>query len=196
MSAAFDNRGYAGLVQLPGNDAIIDLCTTSPTIPFNGNSPPSLTPLSITAPSFANEYPPPNQSYTGYTMGIGVSSETPVVRQSTLQAGPSQLPPAPMQGSGPASFGSASGTADTFQAGGIRRFVATIYGQAERVGYEIARPALVSLGGQTAVEQGGSFVCKSVGLVFGVPVYRAAWAISYVLGNSPGIVRPRPNLEN
>lgn len=196
MSHAHDNRGYAGLVQLPGNDAIIDLCSSSPTVLFNGVIPPATTPITVTTPSFQNEKPPPDKSYISYQMNVGVASHTPIVRQSTLQSGPAQLPSPNMQGSGSASFGPPSGTADSFQAGGIRRFVATLYGYAERVGYEIARPALQSIGGQQAFESGGKFVCRNTGICFGQPVFKAAWAINYVLSNSPGAVVPAGNAEN
>ena len=71
-----------------------------------------------------------------------------------------------------------------------------IVGYAKRAGWEIPRPSLQSVGGQTAVEQASDFACELSEIALGVPVFKAAWSIWYSLAGSPGQVTPPTKLES
>jgi hypothetical protein len=199
LAAVFDNRGYAELTQLPGNDLIIDLCGSGgATIPWNAGIPAPRASTPDQSPNFINQTPPPEKSYLDYQMDLQVVSQRPVVRQSTMQS--PDVPPSQvdMYGGQGAQFGGPNQgqTADTLQQSGPGSFGIRIKGSAERAGHEIPCPAIQSVGSQTPVEVYKKYVCRSLGKCFGVPMFRAAWDIGYALSGNPVAASPLPNLEN
>lgn len=198
LSHVFDNRGYAGLTQLPGNDLIIDLCSSGgATIPWNGSDPPAVVPVVEPSPNFTNNVTA-DRSYLDYQMTAEVTSQRPVVYQSPMQT--PDIPPSQvdMYGEQGAQFGGPNQgqVADTLQQSGAGSFGLVIRGHAERAGYEIPCPAVQSVGAQTPVETYKKFACQSIGSFFGATVYRAAWVIGYAIPGNPIAVSPLPNLEN
>ncbi|MEX2176189.1 MAG: hypothetical protein WD872_17640 [Pirellulaceae bacterium] len=197
MARMYDNRGVAGLTQLPAGDAIIDLCVSSPSINWNAGNPAPPPPTPTQTPTFQNQRPPANQSYLKLKMQTIVNGRSPVVRQAIMQAPPqTQTPNQTIHSTDGANFGAAGGVDDILQAAGRVRNAVVLVGSALRAGYEIPRPGLVSVGTQTPVEVAGQFASDTAGIFFGLPVYRASWALLYDLPNSPGTVHPLPNMEN
>jgi len=89
------------------------------------------------------------------------------------------------------SFGSSGGvTPDVIQEGGAGRHGVRIAGRATRMGHQIGRPALETIGGKPAKERWFRGMQWVVGNFFGVPVYGAQWAADYLIDSSPGTIRP------
>ncbi len=74
---------------------------------------------------------------------------------------------------------------EIFQSRGRYRWRVQCHGWADRAGYMIPRPSLVTIGGVAAKELHGTFNCACKGSFGGVPVYRAAWSIIYALDSAP-----------
>jgi hypothetical protein len=68
-----------------------------------------------------------------------------------------------------------------------------VRGFAIRAGHPVPKPNIQQVGSQVAVETAGSFQQAVVDNLLGIPIYRAAWSIVYMLKNAPGIVKPLPN---
>jgi len=64
-----------------------------------------------------------------------------------------------------------------------------------RAGYEIPRPAVQSVGNQTATEVAGEYVMEQVGNYFGLPIFAARWHLEYALPAAPGNISGPPNLQ-
>jgi hypothetical protein len=196
MSHVFDNRGQRGMKLLPGNDAIVDLCSTDSSIPFSAETPAPSPPITTIVPTFRNLQPDRRASYLDFQMKIFTQGERPAVRQSSLQEPNQQSLPTSMVGTGhsPVGVPSQGSTSDTIQLGGIGRYTVTLIGHARRVWYPIEKPAVLSIGGRPATEVSSQFMLGDVVSVFGANVYTAWWVITYALDNVPGIIRPQPSL--
>ena len=193
----FQNRGVTGLEQLAANDAIVDLCSSHATLPFNGQNPPQRRPRPGRAPTIFNQRPTPRESYLDFNMTLHFDSQRPTARQSSLQAPNPQSQPTSMQGTGEAVIGNqGQAREDTIQGSGASQFFVTLIGYAKRAGWAIEKPALLTVGGRIATEVDAKFALGPVVNVFGCPVYRAWWIIRYALAASPGIVRPQPTLTS
>lgn len=197
-----NDRGLARLAVPAQGDAIVDLCGSN-TIPWQG-VPIGPGPTSRnTRPVLRNEQPPPDQSFLEHKMRLQISRNTAVSRQSPLQAPsadstpPNQQRPQGMSFPPPANNSSSSTpTESTIQQSGLPQYSARLTGGAMRAGYEVPQPRLVQVGSQTPVESAATFIMEQVGVVMGVPVYRALWDIWYEMAFPPGNISPPANLEN
>ena len=167
-------------------------------MPFTGQAVPVTYQAPKITPAFMNKKPTdPKRSWLYFKAYFLPVRERKVVRQSTMEE-PDDESGANLQSTEGMTFPTPSGTAtaDVIQQGGKSSYSVRYIGHANRAGYLIPRPALTSIGGQPATETGGKFLCRQVGLYFGVPVYAAAWMIDYSLPNSPGTIKPPTDLSN
>ena len=193
----FHNRGNARLEDIAANDVVVDLCK-SPGIAFvsPNNASRVFVDNRIHSGGLQNEKPPADKSWAAYRSTIVPYRDKPAIRQAIIQApvkddGQWDLYAGEVPPTGGFLFGSAGGvTADVIQEGGAGRHGVRIFGRAERVGYEIPRPALVTIGDRTAVERWFRGMQWVVGNYFGVPVYAAMWAADYMTDASPGTIKP------
>lgn len=202
LAKAFSNRGLADLRMPPQLDVIVDLCTAGKT-PFIANTYQQTPQTRIASSVFKNERPDPRRSYLKHRVIFVINNYTPTVRQSPMQ------PPDQDSGNGdpfsvePLRFptrgnsqSQESAAPDTIQQSGPGQYSLTMIGTAERAGYQIPRPRIVSVGGQVPVEAGNStYVCEQLGTCLGVPVYRASWSLTYLLASAPTEVNPPVKLE-
>jgi hypothetical protein len=201
ISHVFSNRGIAGLQAPAQNDVIIDLCDAGVTISTSSTQPPPQQPVAVLAPVVRNVKPPPRQSYLTYKQRVAIRHEKYLARQKPLQPTPADGAKNDMTSDQGMNFsvGQSSGqstpTADTIQESGPGSFFADLIGSALRVGYQIPKPAIVSVGGVTPVEQSARYIMEHVGNWFGLPVFRAAWWVSYMLPSPPANVSAPPKLE-
>lgn len=198
---AYSARGTAGLQHFPTQDAIVDLCESSPYLNIGENEvkPKKTKPGKL---QITNDTPPLDQSYLQYDCWLSPVRDQPVVRQAYLQPPESEGEEEHndddyqnMNGSMGFSAGQVeppNAIPDTIQKRGRARYSVALVGRAIRAGYPIRRPMVKKLGGQDAVETSGGFAQKHVGDFLGVPVYKAAWNIHYVAAGAPGQVDPRP----
>jgi hypothetical protein len=77
---------------------------------------------------------------------------------------------------------------DVILSQGMPDYCVLMAGFATRIGLEIPRPKLTSVGGAPATELNGKFVCQQMGWALNLPIYGAAWRIKYKLPHSPGTV--------
>jgi hypothetical protein len=93
--------------------------------------------------------------------------------------------------------GSSSSTLnpDVIQQSGPGRYSLTFVGSAVRAGYQIPRPKVNTIGGQTPVETDAQYISEQLGVCFGIPVYRSSWAINYELAGVPSSLTPPAKLE-
>lgn len=194
-----DHRGNADLQDLAVNDVVVNLCK-SPGIAFV--SPNSRRKFAednrIRSGGLRNEVPPADKSFLSWDSRIMSFRNRPAVRQSIIQA-PTKDEDSWELNSGTMKtrfgFGSSGGvTPDVIQEGGAGRHGVRIVGRATRVGHQIARPAIVTIGDKPAVERWFRGMQWVVGNFFGVPVYGAQWAADYLIASSPGTIKP-PNEE-
>lgn len=218
VAALYNDRGRAGLTNLPADDVIIDMCTQSPP-PQRGTTQDTRPQNSLRPRSkLVNEKPPPEKSYLDYRMSIEINRQLPVIRQSTSQYPYTGGTGGTGSGGGlPTLSGSLAqestniySTAgftlsptqkgqydDTFQISGAGRHMITLTGNAMRGGYEIPQPKLLAVGDQSIangkmVEVAVRFAQEQEGVYFGLEVYQAAWEITYVLANAPNKVETPP----
>jgi hypothetical protein len=78
--------------------------------------------------------------------------------------------------------------ADVILPQGMPDYCVLMAGFATRIGLEIPRPKLTSVGGAPATELNGKFICQQMGWALNLPIYGAAWRIKYKLPHSPGTV--------
>lgn len=152
-----------------------------------------------------NEKPPPEKSYADYQMNVIPLRQRPVQRQSILQppdtepgateASPGDSTPSPVDairklftGETTFSFGDAQGTPDIIQEGGVSRYGVILSGRATRIGYEVPRPRIETIGDKKAVEVKAYFNQTQAANLLGVTAYEAEWVILYAVGASPGEV--------
>lgn len=195
---ALSNRGDAGLRDIASDDAggARTLCLTPATINPNNNQNPRGRLSTGRAKVLKNETPPPDKSWLDYKSAVVPMRDRPVIRQSKLQ-GPDDTTPgsydSDVQGSvpstGPQYGDSSSGsTADTIQVSGVSRYAVRLIGTATRVGHKIPRPRLQNYGSQEPIETASVFLEREDGNWFGVTIYKARWAIDYIVSESPGAV--------
>lgn len=196
MASVFNERGHAGLFQ-PSGDAIIDLCGSASALDISDSSGTPMEPVPTFSTVFKNDYPPPDTSYIKYYQTIAPARERPVQRQSILQTpeSSSDLIGSDMDDRSPLSFGPAGGTSDIIQQGGRARYSVQLIGSATRAGYPVPRPSLESLGQKTATELDFKMTETIIADWFGVPIYESYWVGSYALDNSPGNMKPQPNIK-
>ncbi len=192
----FHNRGNARLEDIAANDVVVNLCK-SPGIAFVSPSNKRLLAVDnrIRSGGLQNEIPPADKSYEAFASRIIPYRDRPAVRQSIIQAPTKDEdfwdPSASGVPRSGFSFGSSGGvTPDVIQQGGAGRHGVRIIGHATRVGYEVARPALVTIGGKATIERWFRGMQWVVGNFFGVPVYAARWAADYLIDSSPGTIKP------
>lgn len=180
---SFNNRGHAGLQNLPQNDVIVDLC---------GSASSAVTEAATPTPAvrrsryrIANKKPPTEQSYMHYESRVHVQQENKSVRQSKLQEPPTDQSGYP-----------AGGTPDVVQERGAPSYTYILSGQATRAGYDVPRPSIQYIGDQKATPTGsGVFEQKIVGNFFGVPVYAAWWWLAYVVSGPSRQLPIPPHLQ-
>jgi hypothetical protein len=86
------------------------------------------------------------------------------------------------------SLGGAVGTNHDIQVSGIEEQTYRMVGSALRVGYPVSKPNIAKLGNKRLIPVSTKFYTKQVMTMFGQPVYGAAWSITYIADNSPGLV--------
>lgn len=190
-STIFHQRGGSKLQLFANNDAIVDLCGSAATIPWNAQQPPGQQPHQSQPYPIQNTTPPAQRSYIDYQMAIQPSRQRPVVRQSISQETDTDQTSSNLKSTLPFTFPPAGGTDDILSVGGRSMYSVSLVGSAIRAGYQIGRPILQTLGGVACVEEYVEFLQKCIGTYFGVPVFQAAWNIAYKLAKSPGTVHAR-----
>lgn len=196
MASIFNNRGTAKF-ELPAGDVIVDLCGGEAGIYHDMINKTPAEPRPQYKPVFKNDLPPPEYSYYDYTQMVVPMRDRPVQRQSYLQEpeSSSDLIGNDPEERSPMSFGPSGGTSDTIQEGGRSRYTVQLVGSAKRIGYPVPRSSIESVGKQVAIETSFGMAQAIVGNWFGVPVYQAYWLGKYVIGNSPGEVKPEANIK-
>lgn len=219
IRAANGQRGFIGMRDFAQNDVIVDMCTTQVPTVAQSDAPAGYR-RDRRPVAYKNEPPPPERSYLDLQNGIIVEKKMPAVRQSPQQypyqsalsaaigsatGGAAQgtiVPPVisttPQQSAG-MQFSPAEKKQydDTIQLSGGGNTTITMIGWAERAGYEVPRPSLNQFGGLSIsaghiVETDVKFSQQVKAVYFGLPVYQAAWYITYMLSNTP-INAPTPN---
>lgn len=194
--------GPSGLKNLAANDGLTTLCgggSSSNNPNFNVTLPAQPT---LTRMWPKNETPDPSYSYLKYQCKVVSETENPVSRQSILQV-PSTDTPSASDSSGTnmtttGTFQAASGpdTPDIIQQGGGPRHSAWIVGVAERVGYPVPRIAFGKIGDATGTKHEIGHYSQTVeSNALGVPIYRAEWAVRYVMPVTPNFLNPPTNFE-
>jgi len=201
LSHVSGERGLAGLTVPAQNDVIVDLCDAGLTVSTSSTQQPNIIPVQVTVPTVRNIKPPPRQSYLSYRQRAVIRHQKYVARQKPMQAGQKPKAVGDMMAPDRADFsiGAASSSItpfpDVLQESGAGSFQVAYIGSAERVGYEIPRPNIQSVGGQTPVEVESIFDMEQTGVTFGVPVFRANWYIVYELPGAPGQASGPPKLQ-
>ncbi len=209
LSNVFDNRGLAGLTVPAENDVIVDLCDSGLTVPNSSPRPSTTQFYGLQSPAFKNKQPPPRQSYLNYKQRVAIQSDKYISRQKPLQPGSRPNTPGDMLAPSGMSFSSSPSSvissgqqpigqqpaSDVLQESGPGSYRAIYIGTSERAGYEIPRPNIQSVGGQTPVEEESTFIMEQTGVTFGVPVFRADWYIVYSLPSAPSQVSGPPKLQ-
>jgi hypothetical protein len=191
----FDNHGISGLVQHPSNDAIIDLCTSGQTINWNAQAPVRPAREQSQRSTFKNQKPDKKKSYIHYEMQVQASRTRPVVRQSPMQEPDQMNDSSDMSASG-ARFEASGDTEDTIQESGPSRYFVSLIGTAVRVGWPIPKPGIIKAGTQQPIEVSTVFTPVTLGNYFGQLVYKATFAITYMLKGSPQTIEPPCNLAS
>lgn len=196
MESIYGDRGHAGM-RLPPGDAIIDLCGAASPISTPEYTDTRKEPLPKFAAVFKNDIPPPADSYLFYDQAIVPMRDRPVQVQSFLQESETraELMGSDLDEGAPFGFGKAGGTASVVQEGGRSTYSVQLVGQAQRAGRPVPRPSLETLGKQNATEINCRLMQRIVGNWLGVPIFEAAWVISYALEGSPGDMKMEPNIK-
>lgn len=189
-------RGNAKWQMKTSDDVVVDLCQgyQQQYIDINGDvaSYPITT---VTPKNFKNQKPDPKQSYVEYSQSIVPISQRPTIQQEILQTPDSGTGELDMLLTNLPDMGDQQGEKTIIQQSGRARHTVALVGKALRAGYPPPKPKIDSINGQVAVEVGGAFVSSLAYNLLGVPVYAARWAIQYAFGNSPGKVKPKPNVQ-
>ena len=193
------NLNYFGTANLhAAPDVIVDLCASadaqvllsSPLLERHGGMPSG---------SYVNPMPTPSQSYLDYQMSVVVDRELPTSRQAVMQSPETDYAGGQISNMADQTtqeYPRREGTDDLIQVGGRPRYSFRLVGQARRVGYPVPRPTVSKIGEADPIERQSTFVQRPESNMLGVPVYQAAWNISYDSAYSPGKVSQSPNLEN
>lgn len=190
----FNDRGNRGMLDVPGDHAIVDLCAGQQVIrPNNNIQKRFVNPGETRQRPVRNRTPKSEKSWLHFNSSVVPVRDRPAVRQSFLQS-----PDDPTPGSYEAQTGRApsrqatyspdgsQALSDTIQVGGRSRYGAVLVGSAMRAGHKIPVPRLDRVGTQPAVEQYNVFLQEDMGDFFGVPVFRARWNIGYLIEGPPG----------
>lgn len=207
MANVQTHRGIAKHSHNATEDQLIDLCTTG----FNqyGNNPylppapvppptayPPLEPRQYQEPEqsqnayrrFLNQLPDPYKSWLKFEATLTVADTHETAYQLSL--GKDDLRKRDLDPRDPGTVG------DTDTKLNMIRIVeessaalAFIWeGTAERVGYQIPRPMRIQIGTVFLIPKGKQyFVSRRIGLVFGQPLYEAAWRMTYVVDRRPNV---------
>jgi hypothetical protein len=201
-------RGADKARHLKDDDFEVSLCSTI----SSGALPQARTPTraqEVTKYPLQNPCPPRNQSWITIENACIPIKDSPAVRQSIIQqptadagydgdltrrhheSSPATDNPAFDQKFAESVFsefdlGPENSEDDVIQQGGDKRITVEYIGRALRAGYEIPRPAVTKVGGQTVTEQEGVFFQRVVGTLFGCKIYEATWKLVYLMPNSPG----------
>lgn len=196
QNSMFASYGVSNIGHLASQDVIIDLCGSF------GETQISIEPQQQSGEAIAkkvleNEKPPPETSYMAYEANMVPYRRRTVVQQQVSQAGDKDEPTSDGRSSQDQfDFGKPGGVSDIIQTGGRSRNGVIFSGTAVRAGFEIPRPRIAKIGGQTPVEKSSKHRLKLVGDHFGQPVYQLNWLIDYSVPNSPGAVSATDNLED
>jgi hypothetical protein len=195
VEAAFGPRGFAGLGLQPDADIIVDLCR--PQLPYFQAATTRPNEPQYAQSQYKNQQPPKDSSWLDFQNQLQPGRTVPTARQPTMQTPQQSDEVEDIINNAVFGYSGPAGTSDTIQQAGRPMYEVTMYGAARRVGYEIPRPGLIAVGGQTPVEVASVFDMRDEGDHFGVRVYSAAWAVTYMLPNSPGdTIHPRPQLRD
>jgi hypothetical protein len=190
-SSMFDPLGNVSTQHTPEYEAVISLETfTEQRIPIAGSTEAKYpTPKKLNCLCYKNKIPPPESSYLGMNQQVKAVTSNPAVRQSVVQ------PPIynsqdgqSMTGTGKPGYFNQSTYPDFIQVGGAPRHTIQLIGKAIRVGYPVPKPSLQSVGGIAASSIVDGFSQFIGANLFGVPVYMASWASTYMLDNAYGQV--------
>lgn len=212
-------RGTAGYKMLPGDDILIDLCNgkqPSKSI-FRGKTVDDVFTRKLPrseslgdgrqadVPEFrggGGNKPDPGSSWLKYSAEVELQQRNDVVRHKPLNGTTNDNFPnlltavdadaAERVTTTPGSD-AASSQPDILQKVGSPTALLVLSGYAERLGYPIEPPQLVSVGGVPCVESSRVIRHRESGVYGGIPSYVCLWRISYEL---PGPIRTMPMLAN
>ncbi len=191
MVVPWSPHGVSALVAIDDADTIVDQCGGWPQTRRERSIKPSMLYYRIAA--IKNGLPDPANSYLNYYLSSEIQEDSEAARQKPAGAQP---PQGGDQGNSDAkqkamqNYGTASGTNDIIQIAARPSYSARLIGWAVRGAYPIAKPKLQKIGDRDAIEVAARFRQEVVGKYFGLPVYRAAWDIRYMLDNAPGTTPP------
>lgn len=197
ISNVTDQRGYANMQHLASNDAIVDPCGTSYTIPWNAATTEKPQKAEDSRLLLKNETPDPERSWLGYDARIYIRRDRRLVRQAILQAPDPEDPDYNQIATDALNYPATGGTPDIAQRSGKSTYTAILAGWARRAGFQIPRPALTKIGTANANEVSdppAEFMQRISDNALGVPVFTAHWCIKYALDGPPGTVLPIANV--
>lgn len=197
ISNITDQRGYANMQHLAGNDAIVDPCGAAFTIPWDASATEKPQKASDSRLLLKNETPSAESSWIEFKSRVYVYRDKALVRQAKLQEPESEDATYDPNDAGGVTYTSVGGGggADIMQRSGQARYTAILCGYARRAGHKIPKPALTNIGTANTKERTNHFVQEIVGNWLGVPVYKAEWYISYDLDKAPETVLPQGNIQ-
>lgn len=190
---AHDPRGNAKWMLGVNDDIVVDLCVQNK--PVINDQVANYPVQAAQYKGLLNQNPTKETSWLKYDQTIVPQQKRPTVQQAILQQTDTPGGVVDMQADVLPNFGNggAIDTVDQQSSAAVHNFF--LSGQALRVGFPVPKPKIQTIGGQPAVEVGGSFAHGILYNALGLPVYGARWLYRYVVKNSPGTVKPKTNVE-
>lgn len=196
---AWTSRGNANLKITPDQDAIVDLCLPPLDVGKLSSNPPKDPPLPPSSPPDIFPPPTPWVSWLLYENVITFEDNTSTIvhtplAESKLRSNATQNDPGfgTTQGFDPPTY---INVADSvIQERSAPQYYVIMTGRAIRIGFEIPKPELISVGGVQAVpanREGDGFKMGIVGNI-GMPVFAANWRLRYALPRAPDSLVPYP----
>lgn len=205
QTSAFSPYGHAGLRDVAANDVIVSLCESTDTIYPNNLAYVAPEGQGMVLGTVTNEKPDRKASFLSYENVIMPTAEHSVTQQRVIQTpgtdsnywgSENTIPPEFFSTDTP----SAERSQDVLHEGAVPSWLVRMAGKAQRAGYPIPRIKLESVGTQTlkngklkTIAQ--RFLQRSLGNLFGVPVYEGAWVVDYALAEPPGQISVPTKLD-
>jgi hypothetical protein len=191
-----DQRGYANMQHLAANDAIVDPCGATFTIPWDAVAVEKPQQAVFGRLLLANDTPAPENSWLEYDAHVFVLRDRATVRHAIMQPPDEEDAAYNPQDAAGLKYPVRGGTDDILQRSGKSRHTAVFQGHAKRAGHPIPRPSLTQVGDVAAQQalRSDDFIQRIQDNWLGVPIYVAKWNIVYNLAGEPGAIDPPANL--
>lgn len=176
-----NNRGYAKMRHVAGDDVIINFCENALPNPVRAdtssrNPKPSY-------PLFQSECPPYESSWEEYDCRVKIDRRTNTTVHNYLGHSDSEKPVQPSGtslGIPPSTASSKNSPKYDVQERSASEMTVTLYGRARRIGYQITAPVLESVNGKPAVCKRETIPsCRIEGYAGKCPIYVLEWMREY-----------------